>query len=49
MSIRILIIEDEPAVASVIRKALAEEGYDASVAMMEPLPGSLSTVSNTSF
>jgi len=33
MSIRILIIEDEPAVASVIRKALAEEGYDASVAM----------------
>ncbi|MBS1660614.1 MAG: response regulator transcription factor [Bacteroidetes bacterium] len=30
---RILVIEDEPAVASVIQKALAEEGYEVSIAM----------------
>src|ERR1700754_869559 len=33
MSSRILVIEDEPAVASVIRKALTEESYEVSVAM----------------
>ncbi len=33
MSISILIIEDEPAVASVIRKALAEEQFEVTVAM----------------
>lgn len=33
MSAHILVIEDEPAVASVIRKALTEESYEVSVAM----------------
>ncbi|HEY4289705.1 MAG TPA: response regulator transcription factor [Puia sp.] len=33
MSSHILVIEDEPAVASVIRKALTEESYEVSVAM----------------
>lgn len=33
MSSHILVIEDEPSVASVIRKALAEESYEVSVAM----------------
>lgn len=33
MSKRILLVEDEHSVASLIRKALAEEGYDVSVAM----------------
>lgn len=33
MSKRILLIEDEHAVASLVRKALAEEGYDITVAM----------------
>ncbi len=33
MSTRILVIEDEPAVASVIQKALTEEGYEISIAM----------------
>lgn len=33
MSKRILLVEDEHAVASLVRKALAEEGYDITVAM----------------
>ena len=33
MTAHIIVIEEEPAVASVIRKALTEESYEVSVAM----------------